>query len=85
MPIVKPHFTATSTVSGNVAVSTSTTVAPTIRRFLAAITLGMIGVGVTTVPFRHPLSSMMPAAQSQVCPLLLPMNTPMFLSMVPRD
>lgn len=50
MPIIKPVFTATSTITGDITVATATSVAPTPTRFTAFVTAPMVTGGTTTVP-----------------------------------
>ncbi|MFP3669596.1 DUF4183 domain-containing protein [Priestia sp. SIMBA_032] len=50
MPIIKPVFTATSTITGDITVATATSVAPTPARFTAIVTAPMVVGLTTTVP-----------------------------------
>ncbi|MBO1626038.1 DUF4183 domain-containing protein [Bacillus arachidis] len=48
--LIKMVITATSTISGEVTTTTNTTVTPTGYRYVAFVTAGMVGGGVTTIP-----------------------------------
>ncbi|KNH15210.1 MULTISPECIES: DUF4183 domain-containing protein [Priestia] len=50
MPIIKPVFTATSTIAGDITVATATSVAPTPARFTTFVTAPMVAGGVTSIP-----------------------------------
>lgn len=50
MPIIKPVFTATSTVTGDITVATATSVAPASARFTVFVTAPMVAGGITSIP-----------------------------------
>ncbi|WP_420743554.1 DUF4183 domain-containing protein [Priestia aryabhattai] len=50
MPIIKPVFTATSTVTGGITVATATSVTPAPARFTVSVTAPMVAGGITSIP-----------------------------------
>jgi len=50
MPIIKPVYTATSTITGDVTVATATSVAPAPARFTVFVTAPMVAGGITSIP-----------------------------------
>ncbi|MEJ9314419.1 DUF4183 domain-containing protein [Priestia megaterium] len=50
MPIIKPIYTATSTVTGDVTVATTTSVTPAPARFTVFVTAPMVAGGITSIP-----------------------------------
>jgi hypothetical protein len=50
MPIIKPVFTATSTVTGDITVATATSVTPAPARFTVFVTAPMVAGGITSIP-----------------------------------
>ena len=50
MPIIKPVYTATSTVTGDVTVATTTSVTPAPARFTVFVTAPMVAGGITSIP-----------------------------------
>ncbi|MBK0010511.1 DUF4183 domain-containing protein [Bacillus sp. S35] len=50
MPIIKPVYTATSTVTGDVTVATTTSLTPAPARFTVFVTAPMVAGGITSIP-----------------------------------
>jgi hypothetical protein len=50
MPIIKPVYTATSTVTGDVTVATTTSLTPASARFTVFVTAPMVAGGITSIP-----------------------------------
>ena len=50
MPIIKPVYTATSTVTGDVTVATTTSLTPEPARFTVFVTAPMVAGGITSIP-----------------------------------
>ncbi|MDP9726334.1 hypothetical protein J2W44_005446 [Priestia aryabhattai] len=50
MPIIKPVYTATSTVTGDVTVATTTSLTPAPARFTVFVSAPMVAGGITSIP-----------------------------------
>ncbi|MFQ6390945.1 DUF4183 domain-containing protein [Priestia aryabhattai] len=50
MPIIKPVYTATSTITGDVTVATTTSLTPAPARFTVFVTAPMVAGGITSIP-----------------------------------